>query len=168
MSKNEDGFSRRSFLKWSAVAAGLTGGLTACGGDSSDDTIVAGGGGGSVDAPDPILQGGKWVTVPCTSCSQFRCVNRAYMVDGIAVRQKTQDDHEHTKDYPTFRACLRGRAARWSVLSPSRLKYPMKRKNWTPGDPGSDPASISAMKTPHLRGKDEWERISWEDAIRYV
>lgn len=37
---------------------------------------------------------------------------------------------------------------------PDRLRYPMKRRSWTPEDPHNE-----------LRGKDEWERISWEEAL---
>ncbi|MDR2400845.1 MAG: molybdopterin-dependent oxidoreductase, partial [Deferribacteraceae bacterium] len=159
MSKNKNSLTRRSFLKWSAAAAALSSGLTACGSGGGDETIVAGGG-GPQDKPDSLLSGGKWVSVSCPQCSKFQCVNRVYMVDGIPVRQKTQDDHPHSPDYPVFRSCIKGRSMRWSIFSPDRLKYPMKRKNWQPGG--------GANSTPHLRGKDEWVRISWDEAINTI
>jgi anaerobic dimethyl sulfoxide reductase subunit A len=142
--------SRRSFVKWSAAAAILASGLTGC--TKSEDVSDEGTGG-----VQGALSGGEWVTVPCTMCAQFRCVNRAYMVDGVPVRQKTDDSHPYSLEYPNWRACIRGRAARWSFLSPTRLKYPMKRKSWQPG--GGDNVN------GHLRGKDEWERISWDEAL---
>lgn len=41
-----------------------------------------------------------------------------------------------------------------------RLKYPMKRKHWQPG--GGDNVNGD------LRGEDEWERISWDEALDLV
>ncbi len=42
-------------------------------------------------------------------------------------------------------------------VRPDRLKYPMRRKHWAPG--GGDKS---------LRGKDEWVRISWDEALDIV
>jgi anaerobic dimethyl sulfoxide reductase subunit A len=159
MSKDERSLSRRSFLKWSAAAAALSGGLTACGSGGGDETVIAGGG-GPQDTPEALLSGGKWVVTQCPGCSKFWCINQVYVVDGIPIRQKTQDDHEFTLAYPQYRSCIKGRSSRWWVFNPARLKYPMKRKNWQPGG--------GANSTPHLRGKDEWEIISWDDAIRFA
>lgn len=142
--------TRRGFLKWGAAAAALSTGLAACSPQEHRDQ-------GDEGSAQDILTGGEWVTVPCTSCSQFRCVNRAYMVDGVPIRQKTDDSHEYSLQYPQWRSCIRGRSTRWSVFSPARLKYPMKRKNWSPGG--------GKNVNGHLRGKDEWERISWDEAI---
>ncbi|MDR2401331.1 MAG: molybdopterin-dependent oxidoreductase, partial [Deferribacteraceae bacterium] len=148
--------SRRGFLKWSAAAATLSSGLTACGSSGGDETIVAGGG-GPQDKPDALLEGGEWVVVPCTGCGPARCVNKAYVKDGIVMRQKTEDTHPHSIEFPQYRSCIKGRHIRWSVFSPDRLKYPMKRKNWQPGG--------GANTNGHLRGKDEWVRISWKEAL---
>jgi anaerobic dimethyl sulfoxide reductase subunit A len=156
MSKNGRGVSRRSFIKWSAAAAALSGGLTACGGDSGDDTAVVGGG-GPQDNPDALLEGGEWVVAPCINCFATRCVNKVYVKDGIVLRQKTEDTHPHSIEYPQFRSCIKGRSMRWAVYTPERIKYPMKRKNWKPGG--------GANSNGHLRGKDEWVRISWKEAL---
>ena len=43
------------------------------------------------------------------------------------------------------------------MTSPARIKYPMKRKGWSPGNPNGE-----------MRGKDEWERISWDEALDYI
>ena len=50
-----------------------------------------------------------------------------------------------------------GRAQISNITSGARVKYPMKRKNWSPDDPHGE-----------LRGKDEWERISWDEALDYI
>jgi anaerobic selenocysteine-containing dehydrogenase len=158
MKEQDVNVSRRDFLKWSALAASSTCALTACG-KSGSDVIMSGGGGNIPDSEDPILSGGEWVAARCSECSQARCVNQVYMVDGIPLRQNTQDDHNPTTLHPTYQSCLKGRGMRFTVFSPDRLKYPMKRKNWNKGDPAS------AAKNTNLRGKDEWERITWEEAI---
>ena len=43
------------------------------------------------------------------------------------------------------------------VSSPSRVKFPMLRKGWRPGQPNTQG-----------RGRDEFERISWDDALDIV
>ena len=53
--------------------------------------------------------------------------------------------------------CSKGQASIQAAYHPDRIKYPMKRKSWQPG--GGENAH------GELRGKDEWERISWDEAI---
>lgn len=55
------------------------------------------------------------------------------------------------------RACPRGRSWKESIYAPTRLLYPMKRKHWSPDEPNG-----------HLRGEDEYERITWDEALDYV
>lgn len=86
-----------------------------------------------------------------------RCVNRSYVEDGKVIYQKTDDLHEDTRDYPQQRGCARGRALRQMIFGADRLKYPLKRKHWKPGGGERE-----------LRGKDEWERISWEEALDII
>jgi len=78
-------------------------------------------------------------------------------VDDKVVRLKDDDTHEDSPDYPQQRACVRGRSQRMQICTPDRLKYPMRRKSWAPG--GGDKS---------LRGKDEWVRISWDEALDMV
>ena len=92
---------------------------------------------------------GRWVTHACFFNCGNRCVNRSYVVDGKVLRQKTDDLHPDTPDYPQQRGCARGRALRQLIFGADRLKYPLKRKHWAPG--GGD---------KELRGRDEWERVS--------
>lgn len=98
-----------------------------------------------------------WVTAACWHNCGGRCLNKALVVDGVVVRQKTDDTHPDSPDFPQQRACWRGRAQRQQVLGADRLKYPMKRKHWEPGGGKKE-----------LRGKDEWVRISWDEALDLV
>ena len=140
--------TRRTFLKWSgavggtaAIAGGLTFGLKS----AEQATMTA--------AADP----GKWVPVACWHNCGGRCLNTALVQDGIVVRQKTDDTHPDTPDFPQQRGCARGRSQRHQVFGVDRIKYPMKRKNWEPGGGKKE-----------LRGKDEWVRISWDEALDLV
>ncbi|WP_283171266.1 molybdopterin-dependent oxidoreductase [Curtanaerobium respiraculi] len=144
------GVTRRNFLKASAVlaAAGVSGGsLVGCGETSLVDTN-----GRAIDT-----EKGEWRTAACWHNCGGRCLNKVFVQDGVVIRQKTDDTHEDSADCPQQRGCLRGRAQRKQVFSEDRLRYPMKRKNWSPDDPHGD-----------LRGIDEWERISWDEALDYV
>jgi anaerobic dimethyl sulfoxide reductase subunit A len=142
--------SRRSFLGTAAtVTAGVAAAITlpGCGlqkvsGDQTEELMK---------------KEGKWITAACWHNCGGRCLNKAYVVDGVVIRQKTDDTHSDSPDYPQQRACWRGRSQRQQVLGADRLKYPMKRKNWEPGGGKKE-----------LRGKDEWVRISWDEALDLV
>lgn len=101
---------------------------------------------------------GKWITVSCNNNCGGMCVNRAYVVDGMVMRMKTDDTTEENDRVFQMRGCPRGRAKRWDTFGPDRLKYPMKRKHWEPHTGGRK----------ELRGLDEWERISWDEAFDIV
>ncbi|ALC91309.1 DMSO reductase [Bacillus sp. FJAT-18017] len=138
--------SRRSFIGWtSAVAATaaipVTRGLVA-----KADESGAG-----------AAQGEVWKTAACWHNCGSRCLNKVLIKDGVVIRQKTDDTHEDSADFPQQRGCLRGRSQRKQVFSADRLKYPMKRKNWEPGGGKKE-----------LRGRDQWVRISWDEAFEIV
>lgn len=142
--------SRRSFLGKSATltagaAAALT--LPGCGLQKVDSGMVA----ASSTAE------GKWISAACWHNCGGRCLNKAYVVDGVIIRQKTDDSHEDSPDNPQQRGCWRGRSQSRQAIGVDRLKYPMKRKNWEPGGGKKE-----------LRGKDEWVRISWDEALDTV
>lgn len=140
--------SRRSFVKWSAVlggAAALVGGVSA--GLNVKDAFAA----------QEAAKEGKWVPGACWGNCGGRCLNLAYVEDGIVTRQKTDDTHPDSPDFPQQRGCSRGRSQRRRVFGADRLKYPMKRAHWEPG--GGDKS---------LRGKDQWVRISWDEALDLV
>lgn len=156
----QSGTDRRTFVGLAAtVGVGAAMGLTGC-----SNKMAEIGSDGAPFAPnsdglDPIT-GGKWVPFNCiANACAYRCYNRAYVVDGIMVRQGSDNTAEDTPDNPQSRGCLKGRSTRKIVTGVERLKYPMKRKNWQPG--GTD-------FKPELRGIDEWERVSWDKAIEMI
>lgn len=107
-------------------------------------------------------QEGEWIPVACWSggCGG-RCAQKALVYDGVVVRQKTDDHYADEKNgHFQNRACPRGRARRQEVFGEGRLKYPMKRKSWQPGGGSNSQGD--------LRGIDEWERISWDEATTLI
>lgn len=145
------GITRRSFVQLSALAVAAAG-LAGC---SSQENQVE-----SVpkDAEFDPSKEGKWVAAACWHNCGGRCVNKVYVVDGVPVRQKTDDSHEDSVEWPQQRSCLRGHSQRNQCFGADRIKWPMKRKNWEPLTGGDK----------QLRGRDEWERISWDEAYRYI
>lgn len=143
--------SRRSFLKWSAAVGGTAALSTTVGVGLNNPPTAA-----AANASAPAE--GKWVTAACWhNCGGHRCLNKAYVVDGVVLRQKTDDTHPDSPDFPQNRGCARGRSQRHQAFGADRIKYPMKRKNWAPGGGNKE-----------LRGKDEWVRISWDEALDLV
>ncbi len=139
--------SRRTFLKWSAVLGGtaaLAGNLDL--GLKSVEAAAQ----NTVAAPKE----GKWVAAACWHNCGGRCLLKAQVVEGVVTRVKTDDTHADSPEWFQQRACSRGRAQRQLVFGADRLKYPMKRKNWAPGGGNKE-----------LRGRDEWVRISWDEAL---
>ena len=161
MSLLDRSIKRRDFLRVSAGAAAAAAVMGGAGTAFADEQPTAHAGYDEVAHDAEVISGaGEWVPIHChQNCNQM-CMNRGYVVDGVVVRQKTDDWHEDSFDCPQQRGCLRGRSLRQQVYNADRIKYPMKRKNWQPG--GGENAH------GELRGKDEWERITWDEALTYV
>ena len=124
----ENSISRRNFLQWSAVAAAAAAGLTAC----SPIAATPENGGSESRAPKTLVENGQWLTGACMnncSCEHSRCLLRVYVEDGVPLKIRTDEEDEDTIEVPQRRACLRRRAKISDMLSPCRIKYPMKRKN---------------------------------------
>ena len=148
------GMNRREFVALAATAGVVASvGLTGC-----DNTVTE----TTEDSPTTeTLSEGKWVTVACPQDGCNRgCLNQVYMVDGVAIRQRSDELVPDTVDNPQFRSCVKGRSIRNMVTSADRLKYPMKRKSWQPGG--------GENSNGHLRGIDDWERITWDEALNYI
>ena len=81
--------------------------------------------------------------------------------DTVNANQGREDEYtpieEFLKGNIQHRACPRGRAMKDAIYSPTRLLHPMKRKHWSPEQPNG-----------HLRGQDEYERISWDEALETI
>lgn len=143
--------SRRTFLKWSAVLGGTA--ALASGGLNVGLQQIA-----EAAPATTVAKEGKWITAACWhNCGGHRCLNKAYVIDGVVTKQKTDDTHPDSADFPQNRGCARGRSQRYQTFGADRIKYPMKRKNWEPGGGKKE-----------LRGKDEWVRISWDEALTLV
>lgn len=144
----ESDLSRRGFLgATAAVAAGAA--LAGCsnkveetGGETPVESTT-------VDSMGRDAVTGEWKTGACWHNCGGRCLNKVLVNDGVVIRQKTDDTHEDSVEFPQQRGCVRGRSQRKQVFAEDRLKYPMKRVNWSPENPNRE-----------LRGKDSWERIS--------
>lgn len=164
MGSVEGNIGRRDFLKGSttALAAVASAGLFGCAPESSDSLSQTGAGAEmnyhTVESDlAQIEDRAEWITVDCWHNCGGRCINKALVADGVILRQKSDDSHSDTLEMPQMRACLRGRSQAQQVFNVERLKYPMKRKNWNPGG--------GANSRGELRGVDEWERISWDEAL---
>ena len=144
--------NRRQFLKGSTAATAAVAALGM--GLSVNETALA------ETAHAPIVDhdaGGQWISAACWHNCGGQCMNKVLIKDGVVVRQKTDDTHPDSPDYPQQRGCVRGKAQQQQCFGPDRIKYPMKRKGWSPENPNGQ-----------MRGKDEWERITWDEAIKYV
>ncbi len=145
----ERSVTRRRFLQWGGATVGLgaLAGFTGCA-EGPDDQ----GQGATAEG-----EGGRWVTGACMnncSCESSRCLLKVYVEDGVPLKIRTDEDEEDSILMPQRRACPRGRAQISNMTSPARIKYPMKRKHFSIDDPRGE-----------LRGIDEWERLSWDDAL---
>ncbi|MDR1014144.1 MAG: molybdopterin-dependent oxidoreductase [Coriobacteriales bacterium] len=148
---------RRDFVKVAAASAAALAASSALAGCSNKVEPVE----GPVETAEPQVdpeEGATWVSAACWHNCGGRCVNKVLVKDGVVLRQKTDDTHEDSYDYPQIRGCARGRSQRRQVFGADRLKYPMKRAHWEPLTGGDK----------SLRGRDEWERISWDEALDYV
>jgi anaerobic dimethyl sulfoxide reductase subunit A len=143
--------NRRDFIKWSAVAATVatTSGLVACEPKATDT-------GQQVTEANPYTDG-EWKAAQCWAGCGGNCVNQVLVKDGVALYQKTDTLGDDSFDNPQQRGCHRGRSLRKFVFSDQRIKYPLKRKSWQPGG--------GENSNGQMRGVDEWERISWDEAL---
>lgn len=144
--------TRRSFVLGSSLAAlaAATSGLAGCA-ETSVEKNSAGEEGATSEFDG-------WRSASCWANCGGKCVNKVLVKNGVVVRQKTDDTEPDTEENPQIRSCQRGHALRNHVLGADRIKYPMKRKHWKPNGEGDN----------SLRGEDEWERISWEEALDYI
>lgn len=121
--------TRRSFIKATTAAAALAAGssLTACAPAGKQEMAATGEGDADTRMPGRDIISGEWKTAACWHNCGGRCLNKVLVQDGVVVRQKTDDTHEDSPDYPQQRGCLRGRSQRKQVFAEDRIKYPLKR-----------------------------------------
>ncbi|MDE8702306.1 molybdopterin-dependent oxidoreductase [Adlercreutzia equolifaciens] len=152
-----DTMSRRSFVKAGSAIAASAAALSAFGcapGTTVEEDETAGVTELAITNPE---EGGEWVAAACWHNCGGRCMNKVMVKDGVVVRQKTDDTHEDSAEYPQQRGCVRGKAQQQQCFGADRLMHPLKRKGWQPGG--------GENSNGEMRGKDEWEVISWDEAI---
>lgn len=102
-----------------------------------------------VGKPWRYEEDGCTVTRTCTwsapGCHPVGCGLKVYVKDGEVVKVEGDENHPVTKG----RLCVRCLAMKDFLYHPDRIIYPMKR----------DRAD---------RGKDKWERCSWDEAIAII
>ncbi|MBT8341332.1 MAG: molybdopterin-dependent oxidoreductase [Desulfatitalea sp.] len=130
--------SRRRFLKASAVTAGAT----ALGLGAGRPVLRA----LTAASQDRQIenQGEKIFQSSCFNNCFSHCRQNVHVRDGKVVKTSLASFPDNRYD----RICLRGLAHPQRIYSPDRIKYPMKRAG--------------------ERGSNQWERISWDEAIRTI
>ncbi|WP_435181150.1 molybdopterin-containing oxidoreductase family protein [Halorussus sp. AFM4] len=107
-------------------------------------------------------------TVCHPNCTQS-CALNFYMKNGVPIRAEQVYHNEEPSVGPSGyedadvsqnwnpRGCMKGLTLHRRTFEPSRIKYPMVRKGWSPDDPN-----------PEGRGEDEFERVSWDEAVDLI
>ena len=103
--------TRRSFIKATTAAAALAAGssLTACAPAGKQEMAATGDDNVSTQTSGRDSVSGEWVTAACWHNCGGRCLNKALVKDGVVIRQKTDDTHEDSAEFPQQRSCVRGR-----------------------------------------------------------
>lgn len=184
-SKSPNDTSRRSFLKWAGV--GLGGMLLAeLGGmrllEARED----------VDNPLKFYPNRDWEKIyrdqyaydsrfafVCSPNDTHACRISAMVRNGVIVRMANEYNVEKTKDLygnkatPNWnpRQCAKGYTFHRIVYGPHRLKFPICRKGWKQWADDGYPALTTELRTKYKfdsRGSDEFVRVSWDQAFKYI
>ena len=102
-------FSRRDFLKGTVAATAAVAGLGLAG---KENNLASAENVAPAEHPEIVNPetGGEWVPAACWHNCGGRCINLALVKDGVVLRQKTDDSHPDSPDYPAN--CLKwGRRA---------------------------------------------------------
>lgn len=145
---SQGGLTRRSFLKSTGVAAGA---VAAIGASGSGLAALA-----AEDAETLAAEERHVLVSGCRGNCGSRCPQtvtvREGKVVGVKAAEKYMPGDEHRR-----RLCVKGYSQPQRMYDPDRIKYPMKRTTWSLEEPNGD-----------LRGNDEWERVSWDEAIEQI
>ncbi|MGQ0613389.1 MAG: molybdopterin-dependent oxidoreductase [Planctomycetaceae bacterium] len=118
----------------------------------------------------------QWV---CSPNDTHACRVMAYTRNGVITRMGSTYDYQNYADLygnkatPNWnpRQCAKGYTFHRVVYGPYRLKHPIVRKGWKrwadDGFPYLTPENRAQYKFD-ARGTDEFERVSWDDALGYV
>ena len=145
---DDNGITRRNVLLSAGAAAGVLG-IGSGKYLQTLDTDQA-----QVGTALHLLDESEIIRTSCAPNCRGKCPLNAYVRDGQVkfVEPQMTDDERYR------RACLLGQSHVQRMYSPTRLKYPMKRVDWSPDDPN-----------PGGRGEPaEFEQITWDEALDYV
>jgi nitrate reductase alpha subunit len=119
-----------------------------------------------------------WV---CAPNDTHMCRLRAFVRNGVILRSEQNYDHDRCGDLYGNKAtkawnprgCPKGYTMHRRVYGPYRLKGPVLRKGWKDwADAGfpalSDEPALRTLYKFDDRGNDQFVRVSWDDAYRYV
>ncbi len=133
------GISRRGFLKATAAVAGAS--------------ALAGGGASLTALAEEYASGQPdEETIYCGICRgncSGTCKLNLHVRDNKIVKTSKRSFNSFP-DGSVDRICLRGLSHVYNIYGPNRVQYPMKRAEGTE------------------RGAGQWERISWEEAIKII
>lgn len=177
--------SRRRFLKWSlAGAGGLL--LVEWGGTQLLHARE------DVDNPLKVYPSRDWEKIyrdqyafdssfmwVCSPNDTHACRVKAYVRNGVIVRMGNDYNIEKTGDLygnkatPNWnpRQCAKGYTFHRILYGPHRLKHPIVRRGWKQWADDGYPYLTPELRTRYKfdsRGSDEFERVSWEDAFKYI
>ncbi len=119
----------------------------------------------------------SWV---CSPNDTHACRVLAYTRNGIITRMGSQYDHEKYADLygnkatPNWnpRQCAKGYTFHRIIYGPYRLKHPIIRKGWKAwADAGYPDLDVDGNRSKYKfdsRGTDVQVRIGWEDVYRYI
>ncbi|MEE0706155.1 MAG: molybdopterin-dependent oxidoreductase [Adlercreutzia sp.] len=137
-----ESLTRRNFLKAGAVAAGTAAAfsLSSCAQNTENANLEV-----DTELANTSLVDEQEFFCTCSWSCSF-CQYNIYTRNGNVSHMLPKPDY-------TYRTCLKGRSRILRAYSPSRVQYPMKRAGYSLDNPNGE-----------MRGKDEWERITWEEA----
>ena len=144
--KSASGPTRRSFLKWSAVA-GASAGLVAC---AKEDVKYSHPGKGNLVANGTgRTDVDRTVSSACVVNCGSRCPLRLQVKDGTVVRVLPDNTGDNTIKNRNILACVRGRNMRERIYNPDRIKTPLKRVG-------------------KKRSDGKFKAISWDEAFDII
>ncbi|MBI4549513.1 MAG: molybdopterin-dependent oxidoreductase [Candidatus Omnitrophica bacterium] len=118
----------------------------------------------------------SWV---CSPNDTHACRAKAYVRNGVVVRLGSQYDYETYSDLYGNKAtsnwnprqCAKGFTFHRLLYGPYRLKYPIVRRGWRQWAEDGFPELTAQNKTKYKfdsRGTDQFEKVSWDQALGYV
>ena len=117
-----------------------------------------------------------WV---CSPNDTHACRVTAYVRNGVIVRMGSHYEYQNYSDpygnHATAnwnpRQCAKGYTFHRRVYAPHRLKYPIMRRGWKEWAEDGFPYLTPELRSRYRfdsRGKDRFDRVSWDDAFRYM